>query len=340
MFDPLERRRLGRRGPLVTRLGFGGGPLGEQHVRIDNRTADDVLEAAIRAGISYYDTAPKYGLGKSEHRVGRVLGTHQRDRFTVSSKVGFLLPPLRRGEPFDPDAWGGALRFGFRADFTYDGVMRAYEDSLQRLGLSYIDVLVIHDIEAFGEQELHLDQLGRGGGFRALERLRDSGDIAAIGGGVNARGTIPDIVSRFDIDFFLVAMPYTLLDQSILDDEFELIETHDLSIVIGAVYSSGILATGVRSGAAGEYAYTQAPESMISKVGQIESICDAHKIPLQAAALQFPLAHPRVVSVIPGAAHPSQVVANVEYLRTPIPGAFWEELRHERLLHGRAPVPA
>ena len=248
--DPLARRRLGRTAVEVTAFGFGGAPLGERFVRVDNAAADAIVETAYAAGINYFDTAPQYGQGKSESRLGRVLGTKPRDSYVLSTKIGHLFT-----RPADPNTFAAGLKgngyqFQVHSDYSYEGVMRSYEASLLRLGLNRIDMLVIHDIDMFhhGSRDAvdrHFVELTAGGGWQALETLKAAGEIRAIGCGINQLGTIPEILDKGDVDFFLVAMPYTLLDQGALDTEFPLCAARGISVVIGAVFASGILATGV-----------------------------------------------------------------------------------------------
>ena len=339
--DPLRKNRLGRTTVEVTCFGFGGAPLGERFVRADNSTADAIVETAFAAGINYFDTAPQYGQGKSEARIGRVLGTKRRDGFVLSTKVGHLFRP-----PADPNLFAARLKgkgyhFEAHSDYSGDGVLRSYEHSLLRLGLNRVDMLVIHDIDVFhhGSREVverHFKELTVGGGLRALEELKAAGDIKAIGCGVNQLGTIPEVLERGDVDFFLVAMPYTLLDQDALIEEFPLCERRSASIVIGAVFASGILATSASEDAS--YGYGPAPEEVKQKVRRIERVCKAHGISLQAAALQFPLFHPLVAAIIPGAHRVEDFHDNLASFRTPIPASLWSDLLSEGLLRPDAPA--
>jgi D-threo-aldose 1-dehydrogenase len=219
--------------------------------------------------------------------------------------------------------------------------MRSYEDSLQRLGMTRIDALLIHDLDRLSHAtddlvDAHFHDL-LGGGFRALSELREAGLIGAIGAGVNRLGTIPRFLASMDLDFFLVAIPYTLADQSVLDDEFPLCAEHGATVVIGAVFASGILATGPIEGAT--YAYDVPSPEIRAHVSAIEAVCRSHDVPMAAAALQFPLAHPVVASVIPGAFSPEHVQRNVAGLQLDIPQGLWDDLKREGLLHPEAPTP-
>lgn len=274
--------------------------------------------------------------------MGHVLRQKPRRDFLISTKIGRIL--VRPADPgrYRPPMWVGGLPFEVRFDYGYDGIMRAYEDSLQRLGLNRVDLLVIHDLDIgyHGSREAvaaHLDRLDRGGGWRALAELKAAGEIKAIGAGVNERGTIPDFIDRFALDFFLVAMPYTLLDQAVLDDEFPRCLERGIGVIIGSVFASGILLGGATEPAT--YAYRPAAPDIQARVRRIEAVCRRHETPLAAAALQFPLAHPSVASIIPGAAAPDHLRQTMELLRRPIPRELWEELKSERLIHAAAPTP-
>lgn len=340
--DPLELHPIGRTDVLVTRLGFGGGTLGDLREVIPEEQADATVAAAWDGGIRFFDTAPFYGHGKSEHRVGRVLRTRPRDAFVLSTKVGRIYRLPARPEPYEQGMWAGGLPFNFLVDYTRDGVLRSYEDSTMRLGLSRIDALLVHDLDFlfFKTKEAvqeRLDELDAGGGFAALRALRDRGEIRAIGAGINEAGMIPRFLERFDPDYFLVAMPYTLLDQEALDRDLPMCHERGVGIVIGAPFASGILARGPVSGAT--YAYAAAPPEVLERTHRIEAVCARHGVPLGAAALQFPLAHPAVAAVIPGPNSPEQARRNLEWMRTPIPAELWAELKAVGSLRADAPTP-
>ena len=342
--NPFERRTLGRSKVEVSALGMGGAPLGNNFVDVSDAEAESTLIAAWDAGVRFFDTSPWYGRGLSEMRVGRALYRRPRADFVLSTKVGRIFRA-----PADPAAferserkWPLGLKFEHYHDYSYDGIMRAYDDSLLRLGMNRIDVLVIHDLDYgnLGSDALvtaHLIQLATGG-WRALAELKSSGLIGAIGAGVNRIGTIPLFVDLVPLDFFLVATPYTLAEQPVLDAEFPLCERHGIGIVIGAVFASGILASGVVPGA--RYNYREPTETEIIRVRGIEATCRAFDVPIAAAALQFPLHHPLVASVIPGAFAPEQVRSNVENMKHPIPDEFWSALKRGGFIREDAPTPA
>lgn len=345
--DPFQKNQVGTTGLSITRLGFGGGTLGDPVDILDESQAWDTMSAAYEGGVRHFDSAPWYGLTKSEHRLGRYLGTQPRDSYTVSTKVGRVM-----FAPDDPVAfqdsrwlkrWKGGLPFDLRFDYTRDGVMRAYEDSLQRLGVNWVDALAIHDLDSRHRLDeagvmAGFKELNEGGGFAALAELKKAGHVKAIGAGINVVGMVPRFIENFDLDFFLIASPYTLLDQDALDEELPMCAAHGASVIIGAVFSSGILATGAIPGAL--YAYQPASEEILEKTRQIDAVCARHEVPLPAAALQFPLAHSTVASVIPGANSPAIVESNIEAVKSPIPADFWAELKHEGLLRADAPTPA
>jgi D-threo-aldose 1-dehydrogenase len=336
-------RTLGRTGLSVTELGFGTAPLGNLFRPLPDERARATLQAAEKAGFGYYDTAPFYGFGLSERRVGDAL-RHRKD-VVLSTKVGRLLAPIAGPVDESRVRHGYATPMPFEPvfDYSYSAVMRVYEASLQRLGLSHIDILYIHDIGALthGEQNAaRMAELTRGGGLRALEELREGGAIAGFGMGVNEVPACLEVMEHARLDVILLAGRYTLLEQTPLDELFLLCEKVGTAIVIGGPYNSGILAVGTKTGAPLFYNYEPAPDRVIDKVRRIEAVCDRHHVPLAAAALQFPLAHPLVASVIPGLDSPERVEQTATLYRHKIPAALWQDLRAEKLLRPDAPVPA
>lgn len=330
----------------VTQFGFGGGTLGDPDEITTDRQAADTLEAAWSAGVRYFDTAPWYGNTKSEHRIGAFLRDKPRDDYVLSTKVGRVYSrpddPTRFGDTEFARRWKGGLPFILRFDYSASGIRRSYEDSLQRLGINRLDCLVIHDLDPRHQKneagvQRSLAELEHGGGYAELRSMRMRGEIGAIGAGINHTGMIPRFLEKFDLDFVLMAMPYTLLDQEALNDELLLCEQRGVKVVVGAVFASGILASGPTPGA--QYRYQAAADSVIEKVTRIQALCDTHQISLKAAALQFPLAHPQVVSVIPGANSPEQVRANLAAFSEDIPAEFWQALQSRKLIDERAPLP-
>ena len=335
------RRRVGRTTLELPVFGFGAAHIGELYGKVDEADSQATLNAAWDAGVRYYDTAPWYGRGLSEHRLGGFLRTKPRDQFNVTSKVGRTLHRPKDPKTFDRAPWAGGLNFEVRFDYSYDGIMRSYEQLLQRMGLDTVDALVIHDMDVAyhgAEAQAAHEKALRDSGIRALVELKQSGDIQAYGMGINTNQAFEEVATQVDLDFCLVAMPYTLLDQDSLTRGMKTCLDRGVSVIIGAPFASGILVTG--SGAGAKYAYGKAPPEVQARVQGIEAACKAHNVSMPVAALQFVLAHPAVVATIPGAAKPSEVQANVKALEVKIPAAFWADLKAKGLIHPEAPVPA
>jgi D-threo-aldose 1-dehydrogenase len=334
------RRRVGKTALELPVFGFGAAHLGELYVKLDEADSRATLNAAWDAGIRFYDTAPWYGRGLSEHRLGGFLRTKPRSEFIVNTKVGRTLARPADPATFSTAPWAGGLPFEVVFDYTYDGIMRSYEQALQRLALNTVDSLVIHDLDTmFHTSEIvpgYMKQL-TGSGMKALAELKANGHVKAIGVGNNIPGNLDEMLAAIDVDFAIVAMPYTLLDQSVLHTSMANALKRNVSVIIGAPFASGILATG--SGAGAKYAYGAASPEVQAKAKGLEAACAAHGVSLQAAALQFPLAHPAVVSIIPGAVKPSEIIQNVASLQTPIPAAFWSDLKASGLIDKDAPTP-
>ncbi|MCX7347808.1 MAG: aldo/keto reductase [Alphaproteobacteria bacterium] len=334
------RRKFGRVDLTVTDMGFGAAPIGNFLRPIDEATSDAMVQHAWYAGMRYFDTAPYYGHGLSEMRLGHSLRWKPRDEYVISSKVGRVLKPERRSR-IDFKPWVDALPNVCHFDYSYDGTMRSYEDSLQRLGLEHIDILFIHDADVFthgaDQQKIHF-RTAMEGCYPALRKLKESGAVKAIGVGVNNWEVMLDFMKAGDFDCLLMAGRYTLLEQDPLDELLPLCEKRGVAIVIGGGLNSGILATGAVPGA--KYNYAPAPEHIMEKVRRIEAVCATHKVPLPAAALQFLLAHPAVASHVPGTRTVEQMQQNIDWISHPIPKDFWAELKHKGLLRKDAPVPA
>ncbi|MBB5712268.1 aldo/keto reductase [Sphingomonas xinjiangensis] len=334
----LERRPLGSSGLRIPALGFGAAPLGNLYRAIPDAEARDTLKAALHRGLEYVDTAPHYGLGLSERRVGDVVRGHQA---TISTKVGRILFPA-------PNANTGMERYGFRTpmpfdarfDYSHDGILRSHEASLQRLGLAQVDIVYIHDIGRLTHGDAHphhWQQLTQGGGLRALRRLRDEGAVKAIGAGVNEVAICLDLLDQAPLDAILLAGRYTLLEQGALDTLFPRCEQTGTSIVIGGPYNSGILAGGAQP--VRHYDYAPPPPAVLDKAEGIAAVCARHGVPLGAAALQFAMAHPLVASVIPGLASVKEVHETMDRTAQDIPADLWTELKQAGLLAPHAPTP-
>lgn len=337
--NPTEKRKLGRTDVELTQFGFGAASIGEVSQLVSEADSLATLQAAWKQGVRYFDTAPYYGMGLSEHRLGYFLYQKPRQDFMVSTKVGRILKPSKTKSEFTSPFFPGGLPLDPVFDYTYDGIMRSYEDSLQRLRLNSIDLLVIHDLDS-GHHGVTLQtyqsQLSNSG-WRAVDQLRSTGEVRAVGAGVNQLGEIPYFLDQTDLDFFVLARQYTLLEQDALDDLLPACQERNIGIILASVFNSGILVTGPVSGA--KYVYEDAPPDILEKVKQIEQVCRAHNVPLAAAAIQFPIAHPCVTSVIPGLLHPRQVAENMDYFQTEIPVALWTDLKAEGFVRPDAPTP-
>lgn len=332
-----DRRRNG--GLTFTELGLGTAPLANLYRAISDDAADGVLHAAWEAGVRHYDTAPLYGLGLAETRLNRFLRGKPRDAYVLSTKVGRLLtlcPPDQRN---GIGKWFEVPNRRETYDYSYDGVLRSLEFSLERLGLDRVDILYAHDLDVWSHASAAVMEGYRdtfmSGGHRALVRLRDEGVIAGFGVGLNEWESAQWLAERGDIDLFLLAGRYTLLEQEALTSFLPLAQARGIGIVVGGPYNSGILATGARPGAF--YNYDPAPRAVLDRVARIEAVCAAHGVRLVDAAFQFPLRHPAVVSVIPGGQGLDEMAGNLAAAAAQIPQALWDDLKAQGLLRAEAP---
>ena len=317
-------------------LGFGAGGIGNLYAAMSDEAARETIEAALAAGLAYFDTAPHYGFGLSETRLGASLPASVK----VSTKVGRLLRPAPEADPTaERHGFVAAAPFEPMFDYSYDGVMRSFEASLERLKRDRIDVLLAHDLGAVthGADDAMRRRQFFNGGYRAMRALRDSGVVDAIGLGVNEWEICDAALDEGDFDLFLLAGRYTLLEQTPLDRFLPRCAARGVSIIVGGPFNSGVLVEGVKRGA--HYNYGPASPKILDRVRGLEAVCRAHATPLAAAALRFPLAHPQVVSVIPGLTSPQQVRQALAWAAHPIPDALWDDLRAQGLLHPDAPTP-
>ena len=326
-------RNIGSTTLEVTELGLGCAAMAGNHRPVPDEDIAGAIEEALDNRIRYVDTAPFYGFGRSEHFVG--AGLRHRNDYVLSTKAGRLLAP---GYPQDSSAgeWPGSFPFHQIYDYSYDGVMRSYEDSLQRMGVSSIDIPLLHDIGVMQHGEsankaLFADAMS--GGYKALDELRSAGDIKAIGLGVNEREVCIDAMQHGQWDAFLLAGRYTLLEQQPMHDLFPACKKAGTSIILGGPFNSGILVGG------DTWNYAKAPQTVVDKVSAISRVCQSHGIPLPAAALQFPLGSSLVSSVIPGPRSRSDVKQIIEWFDLDIPTSMWSDLKSEGLLDESAPVP-
>lgn len=314
-------------------LGFGGAPLGNMFDVVDEETAEAALIAAWNSGMRYFDTAPHYGSGLSEHRFGNVLRRYPREDFVLSTKVGRLLRPDAT-RPENPPFIDG-LPFRVETDYSYDATMRSIEDSCQRLGLAQIDIAFVHDLAAdhLGDAWTEQFEVARNGAFRALTSLREQGVIRGWGLGVNLTAPCIRALEEADPDLFLLAGRYSLLNQPALDRLFPMCGARGVHVVVGGPYNSGLLAGGRN------FEYQEAPPAMVARRDAIAAICGRHGADIRSAALQFCAAHPVVAAIIPGAKRPEKVSENARLMAATVPAALWQELKDEQLIPADAPTP-
>ncbi|MFT5088452.1 MAG: D-threo-aldose 1-dehydrogenase [Candidatus Latescibacterota bacterium] len=338
-----DKEKMGPYGLQVTRLGLGGTAFGNMYSALDEAASVEVVDAAVAAGIRYFDTAPLYGYGLSETRLGQGLASHARDEVVISSKVGYMLVPRPEGQE-DHTPFVDIPPLASIFDYSRDGVMRSIEGSLERLQTDHLDVVLIHDPDESRSNDPgwrpgdkgHFDEV-MAGAYPALAQLRAEGVIKAIGLGMNQWQMLADFARAGEFDAFLLAGRYTLLEQESLRELLPLCSEKNVRIIVGGPYNSGILATGAIAGAM--YNYVPATEDVLQRVRGIEAVCARHDVPLRAAALQFPFGHEAVATVIPGARSVEEVRENVELLEVEIAADFWAEIKAEGLVDGDAPVP-
>ena len=337
--EPLPRRPLGRSALVVSALGFGAAPLGDLYARLDDDAAVDAVDEAARRGVTLFDTAPLYGRGLSEHRVGRALRRRPRDAFVLSTKVGRIYAAAPRGVR-NAEGYAGGLPFEGRFDYSRDGALRSLEHSLLRLGLDRVDIALIHDIDPWthGRDADARQREALDGAWRALSDLRSQGVVRAIGIGVNDADVCVRFAEAADPDCVLLAGRYSLLEQGALDTFLPLAQSRGIGVMLGGVFNSGILATGAKPGA--KYDYRDASPEVLDRVARIQAVCRAHGVALAHAAVRFPLGHPAVSSIVLGAVSRDEVGRNLAAFGADIPAALWSDLVAERLLRADAPLPS
>jgi D-threo-aldose 1-dehydrogenase len=335
----LPTRKLGKTGLDVTVLGFGAAPLGDIYEVLDDATAIATVETAAAAGITLFDTAPLYGQGSAEHRVGTALRRRPPGSFVLSTKVGRLLTPAPTGRT-KTTRYVGGLSFNVVHDYSYDAAMRSHEQSLQRLGLPKVDILLIHDADAWShgpEEGPKRYREAMGGAYRALEKLRAEKVIKGIGIGVNDPVYAARYLREGDFDCLLLAGRYTLLEQPALREVLPIAAQKNIGVMLGGVFNSGILATGAIAGA--KYNYTPAPPEVLDRVRRIERVCAGHGVSLPVAAMHFALAGPAVSSLVLGSVRPEEVQHNVAAVSAKVPAGLWADLKTAGLLDASVPTP-
>lgn len=322
----MKSRQLGNTDLMLTELSFGTAPLGNLYRPVTRADAMAALEAAWQAGMRFFDTAPFYGQGLSERRVGDFLQSKPRGDFVLSTKVGRILKPITDGSIPD-NGFADALPFSINYDYSYDGIMRSWEDSLTRLGLTSVDILFVHDLESgsFSDDAYrrHLATFATDG-IRALQELKAAGRIGAYGLGVNEVAACINVMERVSIDCLLMAGRYSLLDRTATGKLMGMCEDTGTAMVVGGVFNSGILATGARPGAT--FNYADASPDIMSRVERMEQVAARHGVPLANAAMHFPLRNPVVASVLIGTAKPSSLLRNIEQFAQDVPDALWPEM--------------
>lgn len=339
-FDPGERRRLGRTDVTVTRLGFGGASIGGLYRPVAFDDAVATVRRAWELGVRHFDTAPLYGYGASERRVGAALAVRPRDAYTLSTKVGRLVmaaDAIPAGADVDRQVFDGRENGAYTDiadrrivfDYSGDGVRRSLEASLERLGVERVDVALVHDPDRHWRPAID-------GAIPALVRLREQGVIGAVGVGMNQAPMLARFAREADVDVLLLANRYTLLNQEALDAVLPTCLERGISVMIGGVMNSGILADP-RAGS--RFDYSTAPPELVARAQRLAAVCDRHGVALKAAAVQFPLAHPAVVSVIAGVRSIEHLEEYVDLFAATIPAALWDDLRTEDLVAADAPTP-
>ncbi|WP_410657383.1 aldo/keto reductase [Amycolatopsis sp. lyj-112] len=320
----MNTNRLGHTDVQVTRLGFGGGPLGGLFAPLDDETAAGALAAAWDGGIRYYDTSPHYGIGHSERRIGEFLRHRPRDSFTLSTKVGRLLVPQGAGGKLDPDGFHVPATHRRVRDFTRDGIRRSVEDSLERMGLDRIDVLYLHDAEEFFDDAVR-------DGYPALAELRSEGTVGAIGAGMYDTAMLTTLVKEADIDVVMQSGRHTLLDHSALDTFLPACEERGVSVIAASIFNSGLLAVP-RPGEGAHFDYETATPDVLRRANEMADVCEAHGVTLPQVAMAFPLRHPAVAGIAVGMRSAEEARRNVESFAVEVPARVWADLRAAGLI--------
>ena len=336
----LKRKHLGKTHLELSTIGFGAAPLGDLFENLDYETCHKTLHESFKNKINFYDTSPFYGYGLSETRLGKFLKNIDRSNFIISTKVGrYLIPD--EPQKIDRGIWKGGLNFTPVVDYTYDGVMRSFEQSLSRLGLSEIDICLIHDVDKFTHGS---DQLvekyfkeAMNGAYKALDKLRSEKVIKAIGAGLNDSGMCARFSKEGDFDCMVLAGRYTLLEQGALHDFFPIAEEKKIGIILAGVFNSGILIKGITKNST--YDYGKIPEKIAKKYLKIDAICNKFNIPIAAAALQFCNANNLISTMILGMDRVEQINQNINLLNFKIDSEFWVELKKNKLIDSLSTTP-
>ncbi len=335
----MQKRKLGKTNIHLSSLGFGAAPIGDLFENLEERNCYNILEKAYHSNFNIFDTSPFYGNGLSEHRTGNFLKTIDEESYYLSTKVGRYLTP-EKNQNIDRGAWAGGLNFKLNLDYSYDGVMRSFEQSLIRLAVSKIDICLIHDVDkfTFGNEVHHYFKLAMKGAYKAIMKLKEENVIKAIGVGLNDSDICAKFANEGDFDCMIIAGRYSLLDhQSALNDFFPIVEKNKIGIMLAGVFNSGILAKGIKGDAT--YFYKKIPNHIREKYLKISEICNKYNVPVPAVALQFSYANKLISSMILGMDRIDQIKKNIAYLNYPIPNDLWSELIKKKIIDERCPTP-
>lgn len=328
----MKTRQLGKTGLVLTELGMGGSAIGNLYRPTMREEAHAAIVSAWQSGVRYFDTSPSYGYGLSERRLGDALREFPRNSYVLSTKAGRLLVP--DATPKSEDRFPGSLPFRVDYDYSYDGIMRSVEHSLQRIGTDFIDILYVDDVGKLQQQEQHSQWMKTllDSGYRAISELREQKIVRAIGIGVHDWQESIAVLSQTDFDCFMLAGAYTLLEQDALEILFPLCEQRGISIIAASPYNSGVLANGQH------YNYEMASHKILTRVNALQKICETYQVDLPHVALQFPLCHSQIVSVVTGARNEEQIALSVSYLKQKIPSRLWQALKEADLISMNAPI--
>ena len=334
----MQKRKLGKTDIELSAIGFGGAPIGDLFENLQDENCYKVLENCFESNINHFDTSPYYGNGLSEQRLGYFLKKIPKNKYYLSTKVGRYLTPEKE-ENINRGKWAGGLNFVPNIDYTYDGVMKSFEQSLDRLGASKIDVCLIHDVDRFthGDQVDHYFKIAMSGAYKALTKLKEEKIIKAIGIGVNDADMCKRFAEAGEFDCMLLAGRYTLLDQSALDDCIPIAEEKNIGIILGGVFNSGILAKGI--GEEITYFYQTIPDNIKKKYNEISIICDRYDVSVSSVALQFCYANKNISSLVIGMDREEQINNNISSLSKEIPNDLWQELKNKNIIDERCVLP-
>ena len=335
----MQKRKLGNTNIHLSSLGFGAAPIGDLFENLDERSCYNILENAYNSNFNLFDTSPFYGNGLSEHRTGNFLKTIDEESYFLSTKVGRYLTP-EKNQNIDRGAWAGGLNFKLNLDYSYDGAMRSFEQSLLRLAVSKIDICLIHDVDkfTFGNEVDYYFKLAMNGAYKAIQKLKEEKVIKAIGVGLNDADICAKFANEGDFDCMVLAGKYSLLDhESALNDFFPIVNKNNIGIILAGVFNSGILAKGIGDNVT--YNYDKIPNHIRDKYIIVSEVCDRYNVPVPAAALQFSYANKLISSMILGMDRIEQIQQNISFFNHSIPDDLWKELIEKKIIDERCPTP-